>query len=116
MVPGSTLMYGSSFWWVIRNPRALKSRPIEAAVMPFPSPEATPPVTNTYVGRSVTTGLDDSRCCRRPRRVSPSRSGRGRDVLGIGRRQPAEFVEPPQRRDRPDQPGEADGIGHDVER
>src|SRR5215212_4036169 len=45
MVPGSTLMYGSSFCMVTRRPRALSSRPIEDAVSPFPREEATPPVT-----------------------------------------------------------------------
>ena len=31
------------------RPRALRSRPSEAATMPFPSAETTPPVTNTYL-------------------------------------------------------------------
>ncbi len=45
MVPGSTLMYGSSFCIVTRRPRDLSSRPSELAVMPLPRDEATPPVT-----------------------------------------------------------------------
>src|SRR5690606_22544237 len=45
IVPGSTLMYGSSFCIVTRRPRDLSSRPRDEAVMPFPSDEATPPVT-----------------------------------------------------------------------
>src|SRR4051812_18308972 len=48
MVPGSTLMYGSSFRMETRRPRALSSRPMLAAVMPLPSEEVTPPVTKTY--------------------------------------------------------------------
>jgi hypothetical protein len=31
-----------------RRPRALRSRPMLAAVMPLPSEEVTPPVTKTY--------------------------------------------------------------------
>src|SRR5918997_2790487 len=47
IVPGSTLMYGSNFWIVTDSPRATSSRPREAAAMPFPSAETTPPVTKT---------------------------------------------------------------------
>ena len=45
MVPGSTLMYGSSFCMVTRRPRCLSKRPSDAAVSPLPSELATPPVT-----------------------------------------------------------------------
>src|SRR5918994_5189352 len=45
IVPGSTLMYGSNFWIVTESPRATSNRPREAAAMPFPSAETTPPVT-----------------------------------------------------------------------
>src|SRR4029079_18691929 len=45
IVPGSTLMYGSSFCMVTRSPRAFNSRPSEEAVRPFPRLDATPPVT-----------------------------------------------------------------------
>src|SRR5688572_6483013 len=38
-------MYGSNFWIVTDRPRATRSRPREAAAMPFPSAETTPPVT-----------------------------------------------------------------------
>ena len=48
MVPGSTFMYGSSFCAATFSPRAFSSRPSEAAVMPLPSPETTPPVTKMY--------------------------------------------------------------------
>ena len=33
---------------VTEKPRALSSLPKDAAVIPFPKPETTPPVTNTY--------------------------------------------------------------------
>ena len=49
MVPGSTLMYGSNFCSDTLRPRDFSSRPSEAAVMPFPNDETTPPVTNTYL-------------------------------------------------------------------
>src|SRR3990172_2898510 len=45
MVPASTLMYGSIFWRVTRNPRASRSAPMEAAAIPLPREETTPPVT-----------------------------------------------------------------------
>src|ERR1700733_8418805 len=45
MVPGSTLMYGSSLHIVTRKPRHLRSRPSEEAVRPFPSELETPPAT-----------------------------------------------------------------------
>src|SRR5450759_1727768 len=48
MVPGSTLMYGSSLRTETEIPRALSRRPMLAAVMPFPREEVTPPVTKTY--------------------------------------------------------------------
>src|SRR3954469_9090528 len=47
IVPGSTLMYGSNFWTCTLRPRDLSSRPSDAAVMPLPSDETTPPVTKT---------------------------------------------------------------------
>src|SRR3990170_6485033 len=53
IVPGSTLMYGSSFWLTTRRPRARNSRPREAAVMPFPRLLTTPPVTKTYLVMSL---------------------------------------------------------------
>ena len=53
-VPGSTLMYGSNFWIVTRSPRSTRSRPSEAAAIPLPREETTPPVTKMYlVGRRV---------------------------------------------------------------
>src|SRR5438093_13379399 len=48
MVPGSTLRYGSSFWRETVKRRAFRMFPIEAAVMPLPREETTPPVTKTY--------------------------------------------------------------------
>jgi hypothetical protein len=48
MVPGSTLMYGSSLRMETLRPRDLRIRPMLAAVIPLPSEEVTPPVTKTY--------------------------------------------------------------------
>src|SRR2546426_9748801 len=48
MVPGSTLRYGSSFWRETVRWRAFRMFPIDAAVIPLPSEETTPPVTKTY--------------------------------------------------------------------
>ena len=41
-------MYGSNFCICTFSPRALSRRPSEAAVMPLPRDETTPPVTKTY--------------------------------------------------------------------
>src|SRR5258705_2873262 len=41
-------MYGSSLRMETRRPRALRIRPMLAAVMPLPREEVTPPVTKTY--------------------------------------------------------------------
>src|SRR6267143_2545777 len=49
MVPGSTLMYGSSLILVTRMPRDSRIAAREAAAMPFPREETTPPVTKTYL-------------------------------------------------------------------
>src|SRR5438874_277360 len=48
MVPGSTFRYGSSFCRETVRWRAFRMFPIDAAVMPLPSEETTPPVTKTY--------------------------------------------------------------------
>src|SRR5438067_9347645 len=61
IVPGSTLRYGSNFCsWTLR-PRALRSRPSDAATIPFPRADTTPPVTKTYLGARVLTGFEGSR-------------------------------------------------------
>src|SRR5205807_2773624 len=44
------LMYGSSFWRETLRPRASRMVPIDAAVIPLPIEETTPPVTKTYFG------------------------------------------------------------------
>src|SRR5215470_15344040 len=60
IVPGSTLRYGSNFWSCTRRPRAFSKRPSEAATIPFPSAETTPPVTKTYFGARALTGFKGS--------------------------------------------------------
>src|SRR5438067_1176771 len=60
IVPGSTFRYGSNFWSWTRRPRALSSRPSDAATMPFPSADTTPPVTKTYFGARALTGFQGS--------------------------------------------------------
>src|SRR3954471_17466569 len=60
IVPGSTLRYGSNFWsWTFR-PRDFSRRPSDAATIPFPSAETTPPVTKTYLGARALTGFQGS--------------------------------------------------------
>src|SRR3954447_9108405 len=60
IVPGSTFRYGSNFCSWTRSPRALSRRPSEAATIPFPSAETTPPVTKTYLGARALTGFQGS--------------------------------------------------------
>src|SRR2546422_923028 len=72
IVPGSTLRYGSNFCSWTRRPRALSRRPSEAATIPFPRAETTPPVTKTYFGARALTGFQGStRCGRRLLRGLP---------------------------------------------
>src|SRR6476660_2106823 len=63
IVPGSTLRYGSTFWSWTRRPRAFRRRPSEAATIPFPRADTTPPVTKTYFGARVLTGFQGSTRC-----------------------------------------------------
>src|SRR2546423_7862915 len=50
IVPGSTLMYGSSLMHVTLRPRASRRQPMEEAASPLPRLETTPPVTKMYLG------------------------------------------------------------------
>src|SRR5579859_101347 len=63
IVPGSTFRYGSNFCSWTRRPRAFSRRPSEAATIPFPSAETTPPVTKTYFGARALTGFQGSSGC-----------------------------------------------------
>src|SRR3954469_2940994 len=104
IVPGSTFRYGSNFWAKTSSPRALSSRPSDAATIPLPSAETTPPVTKTYLGARALTGFEGSRASGRPLR--PSRLGGGLD----------EVVEPRERVDREapahGEEGRVDDQGH----
>src|SRR5918995_1130972 len=60
IVPGSTLMYGSSFCSVTRSPRLLSSRPSEEAVSPLPRLDATPPVTKMCLATTTSASSDPS--------------------------------------------------------
>src|SRR6266566_3119591 len=60
IVPGSTLRYGSNFWSCTRRPRDFSRRPSDAATIPFPSADTTPPVTKTYLGARALTGFKGS--------------------------------------------------------
>src|SRR5690242_5237022 len=66
MVPGSTLMYGSSFCIVTRSPRLFSSRPREDAVRPLPRLDATPPVTKMCLAMSPLLRSAPALCCTRP--------------------------------------------------
>src|ERR1700752_4083624 len=82
IVPGSTLRYGSNFWSWTRKPRALRSRPSDAATIPLPRAETTPPVTKTYFGARALTGFQGSSGCgRRLLRRGPDERGESRERL-----------------------------------
>src|SRR5437763_6445255 len=61
IVPGSTFRYGSNFCSCTLRPRAFSRRPSDAATIPLPSAETTPPVTKTYLGARALTGFEGSR-------------------------------------------------------
>src|SRR4030066_1178498 len=65
MVPGSTLIYGSSLSIVTLRPRDSRMAASEAAAMPFPREETTPPVMKMYLvmrvpGQMFFVGRDDT--------------------------------------------------------
>src|ERR1700675_2369309 len=93
------------------SPRDLKRRPREAVVMPFPSPEATPPVTKMNFGCVFPTGCEPSR---RPRRAGGDRVAKLAPAHPFSAGKPAEPVEPPQRRHRLDRARERHGLREDV--
>src|SRR5947208_9073306 len=77
MVPGSTLMYGSSLMLVTRMPRDSRIAAREAAAMPFPREETTPPVTKTYfVIYPRRVGMEEFTCKLRPSQMSRRRDAR----------------------------------------
>src|SRR5215475_10241210 len=92
IVPGSTLRYGSNFWSWTRSPRDLSSRPSEAATIPFPRAETTPPVTKTYFGARALTGFQGSTSCGRHlfRRLTNERGEPGERLRGGAAPDPAE--------------------------
>src|SRR5260370_20331247 len=76
MVPGSTLMYGSSLMLVTRMLRDSRIAAREAAAMPFPREETTPPVTKTYlVIYLARVGMEEFTRKRRSQRDAKLRSG-----------------------------------------
>src|SRR5438874_4879487 len=86
IVPGSTLRYGSNFCSWTRRPRALSRRPSEAATIPFPRAETTPPVTKTYFGARALTGFQGSTRCgwRLSGRLPDERGQPGERLRGDG--------------------------------
>src|SRR5207253_2970063 len=105
IVPGSTLMYGSNFWSWTERPRATSRRPIDAAAMPLPSEETTPPVTKMKRVRdwagdvmlAFRSSLDPGNLP-----LSPDGSGKPQNAVGDGRRlllgEPVGAVDPLDRR------------------
>ena len=71
-------MYGSNFCSATVRPRATSRRPIEAAAMPLPSEETTPPVTK--MKRVLPLGRRRQACERLLPSESRSRSGGVRSI------------------------------------
>src|SRR5437879_13564292 len=95
IVPGSTFRYGSNFWSCTRSPRAFSNLPSEAATMPFPSAETTPPVTKTYFGARALTGLQGSSDSgRTSERLLPRPQQRIQPGERLPRERPAEADQP----------------------
>src|ERR1035437_5063719 len=78
-------MYGSSLRTETARPRALRSRPTLAAVMPLPREEVTPPVTKTYfaIARFSSGGFSNSNDERASPQTVPA--SERRDVAQSGR-------------------------------
>src|SRR5260370_6988585 len=53
VVHGSTVRYGSNVCSVRRSPRLSSRHPMDAAAMPLPRDETTPPVTNMYLAIGI---------------------------------------------------------------
>src|SRR3954447_18701683 len=101
IVPGSTLRYGSNFCSCTFRPRALRSRPSDAATIPFPRADTTPPVTKTYLGARELTGFEGSRVGGR----APGGSGRRgpeRQPVAVAVREGELHLTPRPRRERID--------------
>src|ERR1700712_1779800 len=93
MVPGSTLRYGSSLMRVTLRPRDSRIAAREAAAMPLPSEDTTPPVTKTNLVMSM--GMlhpGPRRSCH-----SGSRRAQGRNAMVVKR----DYTGPGQGRRRP---------------
>src|SRR5713226_9874701 len=71
MVPGSTLRYGSSFCKETVRLRAFRMFPNDAAVIPLPSEETTPPVTKTYFDIATSRAVFQILPGRRPGQTFP---------------------------------------------
>src|SRR5690349_6888494 len=86
-------MYGSNFWRATLRPRETRSRPIDAAAMPLPRDETTPPVTKMKRVRGRESGIAFWKVSLdRPPADSAQQNGRG-SVLAPD--------EPPARRQAP---------------
>src|SRR6185295_17903046 len=84
MVPGSTLMYGSSLMLVTRMPRDSRIAAREAAAIPFPRLETTPPVTNTYLVMYAEQGVKAGVYTRLPDGALQVAAGADRSSLNRG--------------------------------
>src|SRR6187200_1481596 len=92
------LMYGSSLRMLTGTPRALRMRPMLAAVMPLPSELVTPPVTNTYlgIGEVLRVRLGVAEGATREQKRRGVCSGRNHSAsshrIGMDRAAPAAFI------------------------
>src|SRR4051794_21947455 len=60
-------MYGSNFWSVTLKPRVSSRAPMEAAAIPLPSPDTTPPAMKMYFVLMMSSPpFDSTAACRQP--------------------------------------------------
>src|SRR5690606_10915784 len=86
MVPGSTLMYGSSLISVTSSLRDSSSAPSEAADIPLPNEETTPPVMKMYLVMSYLDAVRDRRWVQVVKQEQRRRRRDLPDLPGIRRR------------------------------
>src|ERR1700691_1492606 len=87
MVPGSTFRYGSNFCSETVRPRLSSRHPIDAAAMPLPSEETTPPVTKMNLATGHLGTNDGPRAPGVPvRGLSPPLAPASQDSVGVSAR------------------------------
>src|SRR3954447_24175016 len=86
MVPGSTLRYGSSLMRVTLRPRDSRIAASDAAAMPLPSEDTTPPVTKTNLVIACSTWVTSAVVVKRDYIEGPMTARYGRTLATLQHR------------------------------